>query len=231
MLLVGVLGLFFLLGLFVIPRFQSIFEAVDFELPTLTVTVLGVGDWIGHWGWLVVVAVVGCIVGWKMLRRSEAGRYRTDWFVLKLPVLGGFVHKLALSRFAKNFSLLFASGLDLLRLMELLEGAVGNHVLARQVAEARQRVATGESLHESFARADGFPPLIQRLIAVGEKTGSLDRALMKASDYLDKELPRALQRAFTVFEGVVVVLLGVLVCVAALSLLMPIMEIRASGGH
>ena len=74
------------------------------------------------------------------MRRSEVGRYRTDWALLKLPVLGSFVHKLALSRFAKNFALLFASGLDLLKLLELLEKAVGNRVLARQVAEARTRV-------------------------------------------------------------------------------------------
>jgi type II secretory pathway component PulF len=230
-LLLGVTGLFLLMGLFVIPRFQGIFQDVDFELPALTRNVLNVGHWIGHWGWLVAVLVAAGVIAFRLYRRSEGGRYQTDLLLLRLPVLGGFAHKLALSRFAKNFALLFASGLDLLRLLELLEMAVGNKVLAHQVADVRRRVATGESLTESFAAADRFPPLIKRLIAVGEKTGSLDQSLLKASDYLDKELPRALQRAFTVFEALVVVLLGVLVCVAALSLLLPIMEIRARVGH
>jgi type II secretory pathway component PulF len=230
-LLVGVTGLFFLLGFFVIPRFQGIFEDVDFELPALTRNVLAFGDWLGHWGWLVILVAFGVVAAARIYRGTEQGRYQTDALLLKLPVVGGFVRKLALSRFAKNFALLFASGLDLLRLLDLLERAVGNRVLASQVAAARRRVATGESLHESFADADAIPHIIKRLIAVGEKTGSLDQSLMRASEAIDKELPRALQRAFTLFEVLVVFVLGVLVCIAALSLLMPIMQIRAQVGH
>jgi type IV pilus assembly protein PilC len=82
------------------------------------------------------------------------------------------------------------------------------------------------SLTEAFAGADTFPPLVQRMIAVGERTGSLDKVMLLVSRQIDKELPRDLKRAFTVFESLVLVLLGAMVCLAALSLLMPIMSIR-----
>ena len=111
-------------------------------------------------------------------------------------------------------------------MLNLTSGVVDNRVMAAQLLEVRARVAAGESLREAFRSAHTFPLLIQRLIAVGEQTGSLDTSLRAASRYYDKEIPRDLKRAFTVFEGLVIVLLGILVCVAALSLLMPIMSLR-----
>ncbi len=108
-----------------------------------------------------------------------------------------------------------------------MQGVVSNRVIAAELSIIRKRVASGENLTTSFSHAKTFPILIQRLVAVGEMTGSLDRSMMKASDYLDKEIPRDLKKAFTVFEALIIAILGALVCVAALSLLMPIMSIRA----
>ena len=142
-------------------------------------------------------------------------------------MVGSFVHKIALSRFAKTFALIFASGTDLLKVLELMQGVVSNRVMARELKLIRSRVASGESLTTSFGETRTFPLLIRRLISVGEMTGSLDLSLQKASDYLDREIPRDLKKAFTIFEAVVIAILGVLVCLAALSLLMPIMSIRA----
>ncbi len=224
MLMVGIIGLFLLMMLFVIPRFETMFADVGFELPTLTVRVMAMGAFMGHWWWLIFGSIAAATVGLKMYFRTDSGAYNRDRFLLKVPVLGGFLQKIALSRFSKSFALIFASGLDLLRLLDLMQGLVGNQVMARQIATIRNRVATGESLTESFADADSFPPLIQRLVAVGEKTGSLDNSLMRASQYLDKEIPRDLKKAFTVFEGIIIAVMGVVVCVAAMSLLMPIMQ-------
>ncbi|MCP4292669.1 MAG: hypothetical protein GY780_12645 [bacterium] len=224
MLLVGIIGLILLMMLFVIPRFESIFEDVGFELPTLTVKMMAMGNFMGTWWWLIFASIAALTVAMKMYFRTDQGAYNRDRVLLKIPVLGGFIQKIALSRFSKSFALIFASGLDLLRLLDLMEGVVGNKVMGRQIASIRQRVATGESLSESFAGADAFPTLIQRLVAVGEKTGSLDNSLMRASLYLDKEIPRDLKKAFSIFEGVIIAVMGAVVCVAAMSLLMPIMQ-------
>lgn len=227
-LFVGIIGLILLMMLFVIPRFQSIFDQVDMELPTLTIRVMAMGNFMGHWWWLIFGSLGLLALGLKLYIGTEAGAYNRDLFLMKVPVLGGFITKIALSRFAKSFSLIFASGLDLLRLLDLMVGVVGNRVMGRELALIRQRVASGESLADGFADATTFPPLIQRLVAVGEKTGSLDHTLLRASSHLDREIPRDLKKAFTVFEALIIAILGVVVCVAALSLLMPIMSIRGN---
>jgi len=183
------------------------------------------GNFMVDWWWLIFGSIAVVTVALKMYFRTDEGAYKRDKFLLKVPVLGSFIQKIALSRFSKSFALIFASGLDLLRLLDLMKGVVGNEVMARQLTTIRNRVATGETLSESFADADVFPPLIQRLISVGEKTGSLDHSLMRASQYLDKEIPRDLKKAFTVFEGIIIAIMGVVVCIAAMSLLMPIMQI------
>ena len=226
----GIVGLFLLLMLFVIPRFDEVFSQVDFELPALTVGVLATGRFLGHWWWLFGVVIAAVTVTLKLYFKTTGGTLVRDRIQLSIPVYGTFVQKIALSRFARTFSLIFSSGVDLLHLLDLLQGVVGNQVLARQLAVIRHRVSSGETLTEGFKDAKAFPPLIQRLVSVGEKTGSLDTALGKASEHLDREIPRDLKKTFMILETVVIALLGVLVCVAALSLLMPIMQIRGNIG-
>jgi type II secretory pathway component PulF len=230
MLLTGIIGLLLLMMLFVMPRFESIFEGANFELPTLTVRMMAAGEFMGNWWWAIFGGIAGITVAVQSWFATEPGALFRDGMMLRLPVIGQFQTKLALSRFAKTFALIFGSGVDLLRLLDLMGGVVGNRVIAKEIATIRLRVATGESLTEAFQGAPVFPPLVQRLVAVGEKTGTLDTSLMKVSQHLDKEIPRDLKKAFSIFEGVVIAVLGVLVCVAALSLLMPIMSIRADVG-
>ncbi len=224
---VGIIGLFLLMMLFVIPRFRSIFEGIDMELPTLTVRVMSLGMFMGHWWWLIFGTIGVLVFGARLLFATERGALWRDRLLLKLPVVSSFLLKISLSRFSKTFSMIFASGVDLLRTLDLMQGVVGNRVMGAQLERIRHRVAGGETLTAAFADADLFPPLVQRLVSVGEKTGSLDTSLRKASEYLDKEIPRDLKKAFTIFEAVIIAILGVMVCVAALALLMPIMSIKA----
>ena len=122
--------------------------------------------------------------------------------------------------------MLFASGIDILRVLTLLERVVGNSVLAAEIAAARQRVMTGDTLARAFADSPYFPPLLKRLIGVGEQAGSLDKSLAKAAEYLDKELPRAIKRLFTLLEAAIIVVLGALIAISALSMLLPIFQIQ-----
>lgn len=227
LLLVAIVGLFLLMMLFVIPRFKGAFASFGDNLPTLTVKMLAMGDFMGHWWWLILTLGAALVTGFRMAVATERGAYLLDWSLLRMPIIGTFVQKLALSRFAKTFALIFASGTDLLKVLELMQGIVSNRVMASELKTIRSRVASGETLSASFAATRTFPLLIQRLVSVGEMTGSLDQSLKKASEYLDKEIPRDLKKAFTVFEALVIAILGAMVCVAALSLLMPIMSIRA----
>lgn len=225
MLITGVIGLFLLLMLFVIPRFTTMFAGADFELPALTRGVMSTGHFMGLWWWLILLVGGGLWLVVKLYVKTEPGAYRRDRLLLSVPVMGGFMRKLALSRFSKSFSLIFSSGLDLLRVLDLMCGVVGNRVMAAQLERVRRRVASGETLQESFREADLFPPLIQRLISVGEKTGTLDTSLLKASRQLDREIPRDLKKTLSLFETLIIIVLAILVSVAALALLMPVMQI------
>ncbi|MBM4131188.1 hypothetical protein FJ250_09195 [bacterium] len=228
MLLIGVIGLFLLMVLFVMPRFGGLFADSGLELPSLTRAMLAAGDFCGRWWWALGLGAAALAVAGRLVTATARGAFLRDRLLLRIPVVGVFLGKLALSRFAKTFAVVFAAGVDLLRLLDLLRGVVGNRVMAAQLRNVRAQVASGLSLTEAFAAADTFPPLVQRMIAVGERTGSLDKSLLTVSTHLDKELPRDLKKAFTVFEGLVLVLLGAMVCLAALSLLMPIMSIRSA---
>ncbi len=225
MLFTAIVGLFLLMMFFVIPRFSDTFASVGFELPALTVGMMAMGRFMGHWWWLLGSGMFGAMLAFQWAVKTERGRFQWDRILLKTPVIGTFVSKIALSRFSRTFSLIFASGLDLIALLELLEGVVNNSVMAAEIRTIRQRVVTGESLKTAFADATVFPPLIQRLIAVGENTGSLDTTLMKAAETYDKEIPKDLKKALAIFDAMIIAVLGILVCLAALSLLMPIMQI------
>jgi type IV pilus assembly protein PilC len=220
------LGLFLLMITFVIPRFMEVFQELDYKLPTLTLRVLATGAFFRHWWPFLLGGVFALVTGVRMLARSERGRFALDRLLLNLPIVGGFKRNLALSRFARNFAMLFASGIDILRVLKLLERVVGNSVLAAEIATARQRVVTGDTLARAFAESPYFPPLLKRLIGVGEQAGSLDKSLAKAAEYLDKELPRAIKRLFTLLEAAIIVVLGALIAISALSMLLPIFQIQ-----
>jgi type IV pilus assembly protein PilC len=220
------IGLFLLMITFVIPRFLEVFQELDYQLPTLTLRVLATGEFLRHWWPFLLGGVAVLVTGLRMLARTRRGRFTLDRLLLELPVIGGFRRNLALSRFARNFAMLFASGIDILRVLTLLERVVDNSVLAAEIAAARQRVVTGDTLARAFAETPYFPPLLKRLIGVGEQAGSLDKTLAKAAEYLDKELPRALKRLFTLLEAAIILVLGGLIAISALSMLLPIFQIQ-----
>ncbi|MBU8870730.1 MAG: type II secretion system F family protein [Gemmatimonadales bacterium] len=224
------IGLFLLMSLYVIPQFQGAFSSQSFKLPTLTVKVMGVGDFMGTWWPFMLGFSLAAFVGVKMARTTPSGRYHFDRLVLQLPVVGHFVSNLSLSRFARYFSLLLGSGLDVLRALQLLQKVVGNAVMEKELIAVHQGITGGGTLRESFDQCQTFPILIKRLIAVGEKTGSLDTTLIKASEHIDKELPRTLKQAYTVLEAVILVFLGTLVAVCALAMLLPIFQLRSQIG-
>jgi len=154
MLLSAIIGLFLLMMMFVIPRFEDIFATANFEMPTLTLRVMALGHFMGTWWWAIFAAIGGVLIGLRLYFQTDKGAYRRDQILVNMPVMGTFQRKLALSRFSKTFSLIFASGVDLLRLLTLLEGVVDNRVMARQLAHVRQRVASASGWWPSVSRPD-----------------------------------------------------------------------------
>jgi type II secretory pathway component PulF len=225
MLISAAVGLFLLMTLYVIPRFTGIFEELNFQLPNLTLKVLAFGEAFRLWWPFILGTIIAVVTGVKLSRKSEEGRYRTDYLLLQIPVLGAFLQKLALSRFARNFAMLFGAGIDILRVLQMLSRIVGNTVLARELTDVRNRVMAGESLSESFAETTYFPPLMKRMISVGENTGQLEVTMGKAAEYMDKDLPKTLKLMFTVSETILIFSLAGMIGVTALAMLLPIFSI------
>ena len=227
-LVVGVVGLFMLMLLFVLPRFLGVFEDMDVELPALTRNVMAFSHWL-RFAWpFLAGGIIVAVAGFKFLRRRPDGRFWLDNFALRIPVVGGFMANLALSRFARNFSMLFGAGIDILGVLAMLRNVVGNAVLSREIEEIRSKVISGQTLSSAFDSSDWFPPLVKRLIGVGESAGNLDVTLAKAGEYMDQELPRALKKFFAIMDAVIIALLGALIAVAALAMLLPIFSIQGA---
>lgn len=226
---VGVL-LVILVG-FVFPKLFPIFATLDVELPWPTRVIMASATFLEAW-WPVLVGGLGAIVmGVFLFRRSALGRRLTDRFLLVMPVFGPLVHQITMSRFVTYTALFYRTGVELLHGLTLVEQMMENVVVAQAVRDARQAVASGDSMASAFGRTKLFPTIVVRSIALGETTGSLDEALGKAKAYYDREVPAAVRRMLTALQPMLVVTLGGVILVVALSIFLPIITVYQSVGR
>jgi type IV pilus assembly protein PilC len=176
------------------------------------------------WMWLTGLLVGGITV--HVLRRvSESFALAFDRMKLKLPVFGELNHMLSISRFTHNLSILYRSGIVILQSLELCKGLVGNVAVERAVGEVRDAVKAGEGISEAMTRHDVFPPLLLRMVVLGEKTGHIDTALENVSTYYNEVIPRRIKRIFTIMEPAIMLTLIGVVGVVAMSIFLPILSL------
>lgn len=221
-LLVSVLALASVLFTFVFPRIMPIFENMKVELPLLTRIMIAISKFFES-NWLyMLLAVVGLVVGVQLLKRTPRGRFFLDGLKLKVPLFGQLITKLALSRFSHNLGILLRSGIDIIQSLTTVERLVGNVVIAKAISDARERVIGGGSLWRSFEATGVFPPLVIRMIATGEVSGTLEDSLQKVTDYYDRDVPDTIKRIFAVMEPMLIFMLAMFVVVIALSFYLPL---------
>lgn len=209
----------------VLPRLLGSIGDLGVELAAPTRILIFVSDlFTGYWH--VMLLGMGLLAaGVVAASRTERGRYALDWLKLQLPVVGNVYRKVALSRFSHNLAVLYGAGVGILRSLQLVEGVVGNAVLERQIRRARERVEMGAGLGEALRETRAFPGLVLQMVAVGERTGSLDQSLQKVREFYDREIPRAVDRLFTFLEPALILLLGGLIALVALGVYLPIYSI------
>lgn len=222
LLVIALTGLTVFLATFVFPRFAAVLAVVHAPLPLPTRMVLGAGALLqAYWPYLVLAAV-GLVLLYRLIAATPGGRLLIDGLKLRIPVLGSLLLKIAMSRFAHHLESLYRSGVDFVVALNAVERVMGNTVLARAVAQARQRVMAGVSLTDALRSTGQFPPLVLRMAASGEASGTLGDTLRKVSQYYDREVPTAVRRLFTALEPAVILLLAVVVLGSALALYLPI---------
>ena len=214
--------------MFVVPKFEEIFASFGAELPAVTQLLLNISRVLrGNILWLSAVLIVGVVALRLVITRTQEGRYRFDQLLLRLPIFGKLLSKVAISRFARTLSTLTRSGVPILGALEIVERTSGNEVFARAINSAQDSVRAGQPLAEPLVAAGVFPPMVTRMISVGEKTGALETLLAKISDFYDSEVDATVSALTSLIEPILIIMLGVIVGFIVIALFMPIFSMSS----
>jgi general secretion pathway protein F len=223
MLIVGVGVVVFLMA-YVIPRVTQIFVDLKQELPLPTTILIGASDLFQRYWPLAILAIVGCFFAARHYVRTEAGRRRYDRMLLKLPVVGVIVEKVAIARITRTLGTLLHNGVPLLNSMEIVRSLVGNVVLKQALEEARQEISEGASITGPLARGGVFPPSVIQMISVGEQSGNLEGMLFKIAETLDSEVETSVTTFTSLLGPFMILFLAFFVGFVVLAVLLPILE-------
>jgi len=220
--LISVVALIGVLVGFVFPRILPVILNLKVPLPFITRAVMAVSNFIRYGWYWILLAAASFFVLVRFLRASKDGRWVLDAIKLRLPVIGGLVEQVCLSRFAHHLGILLRTGVDISQSLSIAERVVGNAVIAQAVVEAREKVIQGGSLWRSLQETGVFPPLVIRMIFVGETTGTIDSTLERVTQFYDREVPATVKKLFAFLEPLIIIFLAVIVLVVALSVFIPL---------
>jgi type IV pilus assembly protein PilC len=209
----------------VIPVFGKIYDSFGAALPTPTQMLLGLSDFLRSYFPLAVCAI---ITGTFLLRRyvrTEAGAMRFDKFKFNLPVLGAIFRKVAVSRFSRTLSVLVKSGVPILSALDIVSKTAGNKLVEQAVNHAMKEITKGESIAQPLAASKVFPPMVTKMIAVGEESGKLEVMLSKISDFYDSEVNAAISGLTSLIEPLLIAFLGIVVGGIVICMFLPIFRL------
>jgi type IV pilus assembly protein PilC len=211
--------------MFVIPTFAEFFSSAGVALPLPTRIVMGLSNFLlGYW-WAVIAFLVIGYYAFRAYHRSPQGKFATDRFLLRVPILGQVLRKAAIARFSRTLGTLVQSGVPILEGLEITARTAGNKVIENAVMESRASIAGGETIAEPLKKSDVFPPMVVQMINVGEQTGGLDDMLAKIADFYEEEVEAAVQALTSVIEPVMIVFLGAIVGGMVVAMYLPIFDI------
>ncbi|MDH5201927.1 MAG: type II secretion system F family protein [Nitrospirota bacterium] len=212
--------------IFVVPTFAKMFTQLGGILPLPTRIVIGMSNFIAGIGGLMVFGVlVAIIVAIIQFRRTEKGKKITDTILLKLPIFGTLLNKVAVAKFTRTLGTLVSSGVPILDGLEITAKTSGNKVIEYAVMEVRKAVVAGKTLADPIAKAAIFPPMVTHMIAVGESTGALDSMLSKIADFYDEEVDAAVANLTAMMEPILMVFLGGAVGFIVIAMYLPIFKL------
>ncbi len=206
----------------VIPKFEAIFEGMGTDMPKITQILLGMSNWFAGGGWLVVLfAPLGVFILSRILRLSRGGRMLTDKIKLRIPLIGKILSKTAVARFTRTLGTLIEAGVPILEALNITRNTSGNEVFARAIGEVHDSVREGETFADPLRNSKVCDPIVVNMVDVGEETGDLDKMLLKVADNYDEEVDATVAALVSVMEPVMVIVLGVIVGFIVLGIFMP----------
>ena len=205
----------------VVPKFGDMFQSMNMQLPFFTRVLIAVSDFFVHYGIFLLGGIVAGIIGFSVYIKTEKGRLRWDEAKMKIPVVGDLINKSVMTRFTKMFETLNKSGLPIIQTLQTVSQAVGNAAIELSIKKVALGVEKGQGISGSMKRINLFPPLVMRMISIGEQSGSLDEMLSSVAQHYDMEVEYSIKSLTSLIEPILTVLIGAMVMVLALGIFMP----------
>jgi len=211
----------------VVPIFANLFAGLGVTLPLPTRIVIGLSAFIGQFWWFVIVGAVGLVFGIKQIRKDPRGTYWMDYGMLKLPVLGMLLRKIAVARFTRTLGTLITSGVPILEGLTITARTSGNAVLEEALMKVRKAIEEGRTIVDPLRECGVFPNMVTQMIGVGEATGAMDSMLQKIADFYEDEVDAATKDMLALLEPMIIGILGVSIGGIVISLYMPLFSMIA----
>jgi type IV pilus assembly protein PilC len=209
----------------VVPIFASIFEDAGLSLPTPTLFVLGVSNFLQNYIHLLILGIIGLVIAIGRFYKTSAGNLAIDKLLLRMPVLGDLIRKSAVSRFTRTLGTLVSSGVSILEGLEITARTAGNRVVHDAVMSSRKSIAGGATIADPLKASGVFPPMVVQMINVGEQTGGLDDMLSKIADFYDDEVDQAVTALTSILEPVMIVVMGVVIGGMVVAMYLPMFDL------
>ena len=206
----------------VVPIFANLFVGLGVALPLPTRIVIGLSSFVGHFWWFFVAGAIAAVVGTKQMRKHPRGRYYFDAGLLKLPIVGVLLRKIAVARFTRTLGTLITSGVPILEGLAITARTSGNAVLEEALMRVRKAIEEGRTIVDPLRECGVFPNMVTQMIGVGEATGAMDAMLQKIADFYEDEVDAATKDMLAMLEPVIIGLLGVTIGGIVISLYMPL---------
>ncbi len=208
----------------VVPVFKDIFESLGGNLPVPTQITVWLSEVITNWWWLVLILAVVAYILLYNWYRTKSGRYAIDKMYLKLPIFGTLLLKSSVAKFCRTLGTLIRSGVNILYALEITAKTAGNAVIEDAVYKTRASIQAGESITKPLVDADVFPPMVTRMIDVGERTGALEGMLVKIADFYEDQVNAMVAGLTSLIEPLLIVFLGVVVGFIVVSMFLPMFK-------
>lgn len=224
-----VVGASFIIGFivitFVLPRLNTVIKEMGVAVPWYTKLLMAIGDFMSSYWWAVLIAIVGTIGGLIYYIKTEDGKKEWDQIKIKLPVFGNFYKSVYIARFSDNFSILIDGGIPMVNALQEVSKVIGNSVFERIILLAAEEVKRGGNISNVFDRIAEVPPIVSRMIKIGEETGKMTDVLRKVAQFYEQEVDTMTRNISVMIEPILISILGIGVAIMVFAVLMPIYDI------
>lgn len=221
----GVVGT--IMMVFVIPKMVSLYQDFQAKLPTPTLVLIGISNFLISFWWIVLLVLGGGVFVFRSFRQSPFGRRKLDELILKIPVWGNLQTQVVLAETTRTLGLLVSAGISIVEALNITAAAVGNTIFEERLNDSAKQVEKGTALATALSSYEEFPPLVSQMVSIGEETGKMDEVLLKVSRYFEQESEQMVKGLTNLIEPLIMVVLGLGVAFLVIAIIMPIYNLTS----